>query len=100
MEVLVTLDNDGHFGAVLLRDDARKEKILRSIMGQVVSSRWNYNDKQKAEAYKLQNEGTSEQIIEWMGDNELSFGRSGGGKIDIIEAGEEIPRMFIDNLVG
>ncbi len=100
MKVLITLDNDGHFGAVLIENENKELQVLRDLMRQIVESRWSFDDQQKAEAYRLSYTGTIDEIKEWMNDSDdLSMGRAGGSKIDLIELNDSVPVDLVNNLV-
>lgn len=99
MKALVTLDNDGYFGVVLIENETKELQVLRNLMRQVVESRWHFDDEQKAQAYRLAHTGTIEQIKDWMNDGDLRMGRSGGGRIDLIEVDDNVPSNLVDNLV-
>lgn len=100
MKVLVTFDANGHFNVVLMENEEKELQVLRDLMNQVVTSRWHFNDQQKAEAYRLAHMGTIEEITDWMNDGDLRMGRSGGGKIDIIEAHDKVPSDLIADIMG
>lgn len=99
MKALVTLDNDGHFGIVLIENEDKELQVLRDLMRQVVESRWHFDDEQKAQAYRLSHTGKISEIKNWMDDNNLRMGRSGGSRIDLIEVNENVSSDLVDNLV-
>ena len=96
MKVLVYMDSNGHFGVVSIEDEIA---VLRDIMRQVSTrSSW-FNNEAMLRAAELAEQGDKQEILDWLEEHELGFGRSNGGRIDIVDCHDQLPECFLRDML-